>query len=556
MAIIFQVRGTALDAYYARFAKSAGLVYGGSTVAPAVTALTSSGIFGNSYIAKRNNLGNQRGLIYPGFSNTWSGAPFTILLRIIPRWTGAPGTLMTLCTIGGYSGSGLAKIECSILTSGAFRLRMSDRNQGTLTLNDTSGTYTSYVSGTPVDIMMSWDGTTGANAVKWSVEGTEVGTVTAGQASVQAGALLRTGIQIGCGGVDSNHADWDLNEFVIWDSAESHTYSPRSDFYTPPSTGEGKAVESMVKTGQTYYDLDVFTSKTGTYDGSDRWTDPGESSVKTGTAYKANSTSNNKTGTYDGSDRWTDPGEANVRSGTAYKANSTSNNKTGSASIPTAANVKVGVATDATTGTYDGSDRWTDLDEADVREGVPYKANSVTENKTGTLAGSEDPGITNVKIGTEYVIEGEALTGLYEGTDRFTSLAEEDVRYGLEYLANNQERTGKLTYLPTDARSVCDQILRFIGAESLTDDEWATLTVTVNSTGLEVYQALYGVLDARGSTAAMMDRLACYFKAKGIDIVVETEREPGQPHILIGSDLESAPVAEGKSNVFIGGVIE
>lgn len=502
MAIIFQVRGTALDAYYARFAKSAGLVYGGSTVAPAVTALTSSGIFGNSYIAKRNNLGNQRGLIYPGFSNTWSGAPFTLLWRIIPRWTGAPGTLMTLSTIGGYSGSGLAKIECSILTSGAFRLRMSDRNQGTLTLNDTSGTYTSYVSGTPVDIMMSWDGTTGANAVKWSVEGTEVGTVTAGQASVQAGALLRTGIQIGCGGVDSNHADWDLNEFVIWDSAESHTYSPRSDFYTPPSTGEGKAVESMVKTGQTYYDLDVFTSKTGTYDGSDRWTDPGESNVKTGTAYKANSTSNNKTGT------------------------------------------------------YDGSDRWTDLDEADVREGVPYKANSVTENKTGTLAGSEDPGITNVKIGTEYVIEGEELTGLYEGTDRFTSLAEEDVRYGTEYLANNQERTGKLTYLPTDARSVCDQILRFIGAESLTDDEWATLTVTVNSTGLEVYQALYGVLDARGSTAAMMDRLACYFKAKGIDIVVETEREPGQPHIFIGSDLEDAPVADGKSNVFIGGVIE
>lgn len=35
------------------------------------------------------------------------------------------------------------------------------------------------------------------------------------------------------------------------------------------------------------------------------------------------------TGTYDGSDRWTDPAEANVRKSTQYKANSTSNNKTG-----------------------------------------------------------------------------------------------------------------------------------------------------------------------------------------------------------------------------------
>lgn len=117
---------------------------------------------------------------------------------------------------------------------------------------------------------------------------------------------------------------------------------------------------------------------TGTYDGSDRWTDPGQTNVRSATAYKANSTTNNKTGTldlpstsnvktgvsydnsgstgtYDGSDRWSNPGPTNVRSGTAYKANSTSNNQTGSCAVPVAADVRSGVATDATTGTLAGT---------------------------------------------------------------------------------------------------------------------------------------------------------------------------------------------------------
>lgn len=48
--------------------------------------------------------------------------------------------------------------------------------------------------------------------------------------------------------------------------------------------------------------------------------------VKTGITFGAASA---LTGTYTGSDRWTDPGEANVKSGTAYKADSTTNNKLG-----------------------------------------------------------------------------------------------------------------------------------------------------------------------------------------------------------------------------------
>ncbi len=77
-----------------------------------------------------------------------------------------------------------------------------------------------------------------------------------------------------------------------------------------------------------------------------------------------------------------DPGIANVRLSTTYVSNGDS--LTGTCAVPTAANTKTGVATDNTTGTYDGSDRWTDPLEVNVLSGVAYKANSTTNNKTGS----------------------------------------------------------------------------------------------------------------------------------------------------------------------------
>lgn len=99
---------------------------------------------------------------------------------------------------------------------------------------------------------------------------------------------------------------------------------------------------------------------------------PSNTNVKVGVNFGVTDT-----GTYDGSDRHTDPGESNVRSGTTYKSNSTTNNKTGTAAIPTASDVRLGTATDATTGTLNLPA------EADVKSGVTY------DNATKT--GSFDP---------------------------------------------------------------------------------------------------------------------------------------------------------------------
>lgn len=226
-------------------------------------------------------------------------------------------------------------------------------------------------------------------------------------------------------------------------------------------------------------------SISGLFDTSTIYTDPGVSNVRLGTAYKFNSTTNNRTGTvrvpsisqvqigvvfdasdsltgtYDGSDRWTDPGVANVRISTAYKANSTTNNrtgvlnlpivsdvrlgvsydngsatgtlnlpsindvrfgttfdnatKTGNVTIPTTGQVKIGITYNSllsSTGTYDGSDRWTDPGASNVLLGIAYKANSTSNNQTGTLE-STDPGVGTVINGVTYKINSVSKTGTF-----------------------------------------------------------------------------------------------------------------------------------------------
>lgn len=353
-----------------------------------------------------------------------------------------------------------------------------------------------------------------------------------------------------------------------------------------------------VKTGVTY---GASSALTGTYTGSDRWSDVGIANVRSGSVYKADSTSNNRTGTasipvagdvrsgtatdattgslavpavgnvlsgisvdnttgtyvtvstgnvktgitygaasaltgtYTGSDRWSDVGIANVRSGSVYKADSTSNNRTGTASIPGASDVRSGTATDATTGTlavpsaanvlngfsvdagtgtyvtvatgnvrsgtafgassaltgtlvvpalsnvlngisvdagtgtyvvvstanvktgitfgaasvstgtYDGSDRWTDPGVNSCLDTVSWKANSTSNNRTGTYhaitAGS-------VKHDVAFGVSSES-TGTYDGSDLWSVILESTVQSGIAYQSNSltNNKTGTLTSL-------------------------------------------------------------------------------------------------------------
>jgi hypothetical protein len=267
MSLIFQVRGTALNAYYARFSAQHGYAYGGDsgTAIPVVTADASVGIFGGSYIAKAGT--SARALIYPGFANCPSTNTFAILMRIIPRWTGSPAGIEHLFSMSSPSSSGICKHEIMINTSGQLRVRITDQS-GVGQVLATSTNAWSATSGTPVDLMVSWDGTNTSGAYKWSIDGVEVDTLTMNPISNTAplNPVSRTAIVLGMG-IDTARSNWDLNELCIYDSAESHTYSVRTGFITPPSVGDGIPTTSIVKYAQGFYTPSSFSQQTGEYGG-------------------------------------------------------------------------------------------------------------------------------------------------------------------------------------------------------------------------------------------------------------------------------------------------
>lgn len=83
-----------------------------------------------------------------------------------------------------------------------------------------------------------------------------------------------------------------------------------------------------------------------------------------------------------------------------------------------------------------------------------------------------------------------------------------------------------------------DAILAFIGAESLTDEEFAYSEIDALETeeySTAVYDALVVVLDARELVSTMRDKLGYYFRAKGVEITTPTA---ARSNIFLGAGLD------------------
>lgn len=195
-------------------------------------------------------------------------------------------------------------------------------------------------------------------------------------------------------------------------------------------------------------------NKTGTLDL------PATANVKTGVTYDGAT----KTGSYDGSDRWSDPGVANVRSATAYKANSLTNNRTGSLDLPTIANVKTGVSYDGATktGTYTGADRFTVPAEADVREGVGFVDNTVSKTGLLHLTVTNDILASELKVGVTKIVKDVSVSGTYDGSERFSVPDEADVLEGVSFMDNTVSKTGSL-HIPESVDPGVNNVLEGVG---------------------------------------------------------------------------------------------
>lgn len=112
----------------------------------------------------------------------------------------------------------------------------------------------------------------------------------------------------------------------------------------------------------------------------------------------------------------------------------------------------------------------------------------------------------------------------------------------ISYLKTDDESsTPELTSATIDyaedvegVRGYLNSVLAFIGAESLTDEEFETITLENIDDLVANYEALLGILESRDAVSEMTARLQYYYMAQGVQVV---------------------PASLAQSNIFVGGAL-
>lgn len=302
MAITFAVRGSSFDAYY-----SAGFNDGIPSDAALITIGANAGALSGSLYDMTS--ATAKYVAWNGQANAGESRAFSALMRLKANYTNSPTGDRALFGFGA-SRNGLGPfLEFWHSSGGNITVHgRNEANGGTFSVasfgswQPTSGTY--------YDLVFTWDGTTTSNAAKFYVDGTLLGQITAAAALASSWKSSYFN-PILVGAVHDVYVNnFYLDEFVIWNSVIDPTSvglvsgtgslngASRTSLVSVSNIEliNHEAVSaSELKTGVSKIQAGVTVN--GTYDGSDRWTDPGESNVANGVAYKANSTTNNKTGT-------------------------------------------------------------------------------------------------------------------------------------------------------------------------------------------------------------------------------------------------------------------
>jgi len=280
-------------------------------------------------------------------------------------YTGAPAANRILFTLtAGNAGAGPFIQFYHAVTSGNVIVVARNQNNNSAVFNSVNfGAWTTNTTGSYYDFFWVFDGTTSANAGKLYIDNTLLGQATAGNAFESTWYSEYFGNIILCGGPNVSVSNVEIDEFVIWDGANDPANTAlvsgtgALDGAARTSLVDAAAFDGSVNTGTAAGNIlsgsSIVingTTTNGTY------VTVATSDAKTGVTFGAASA---LTGTYTGSDRWSDPGVANTLLGVAYKADSTTNNRTGTVRLPAEAEVEDSVVfgpSDTLTGTLLGVD--------------------------------------------------------------------------------------------------------------------------------------------------------------------------------------------------------
>lgn len=283
MALVYSYRSGDAAGYDARYS---GGRKSGTALGTGVTNAVDAGAIGGRSVQFTTPT-NWQEIVWDASANTPNNRTFSLLMRYAPNYSGAPAGRRALWAItsgGGTSAPGLLQMYHD-LTSGALVIH-SINELGSTAINFGSfGNWTTNVSGTWYDIVVTWDGTTTASAVKCYIDGVSFGSLTAAAAlSASWTNLYRRALMVGLTPT-ATASSGKLNELVIWDSVIDPTANV--DLESGVGLLNGASRTSLVS--------DVAGATLTSFEGINS-TDPGIANVKTGTGYIINGIS--YTGTY------------------------------------------------------------------------------------------------------------------------------------------------------------------------------------------------------------------------------------------------------------------
>jgi hypothetical protein len=441
--IKFALHGNSLTAYKHSGAGKTGFGYTPLSAIAAASEADATAI-GATRLNFDTGQTDIKAMMWPGFANGSTTGKFSVLCRCSFSFTGAPGNLSSIFAISGpplVGSAGNAMVMVNLHPDGTIRLFLNNQRGGVLFTNSSFGAWTP-VAGTWYDIVLTWDGTTSANAIKLYIDATSFANKSAGNVSTDAsGNYVQGSVILGMGTSSGFRGDVLVNEFVIWDDVIDPTSgglnlngASRGSFVSVPApldpTNSVGAGPGNIRNGTTETINGVAVTGTASI--------PVANDVRNGTAVDAATgslivpaASSVRFGT--GVDHTTGtaviPVANDVRNGTSVDATAGSlvvpvagdvrsgsgvDHTTGSLVVPSLANTAIGVSGDGGTGTFDGSTRWTCPSAGDFRSTAsPLKCNSTSPNFSGSLV---VPSLANTAIG----VAGDGGNGTFDGSTRWT----------------------------------------------------------------------------------------------------------------------------------------
>jgi hypothetical protein len=245
MATNFVLRSDSLNAYRNVGATTTGTpIVGAGATTPVVEASAAGDVFGGQLI-NMHHATIARALSYRIDGSAFANNKVCFLVRFVPQWTGTnSGSTDSAgngrCPLVEFSGGATASpfdlVSATLLSEGSFHLVIQNKDGQNAVVHSTTAKF-SAVSGTAVEFMVSWDGSTTAGAVKISKNGVLWETATAARAADFSAGRMSTLI-VGMSAY-ANVSPLKINEVVVFDTAENPVYAARSGFYTATALNGG-----------------------------------------------------------------------------------------------------------------------------------------------------------------------------------------------------------------------------------------------------------------------------------------------------------------------------